>query len=192
MNFKSLFQNLVGILKCTFKQSCRVENSKQLLFWDQIVKMDIWWLKNRKLLLFFWKRKRKGILFFKTGRRPAFGPPEQAGPLQPPAWPRSCACPRSPAGPRRRVDARVRLHPARVPGGPRRVWSALHQQPRLTSVAILAILPLTTRSSSSGSSSSSGPQLRLALFFAIGSFVAVVVECKGRIGRFFFPPLPVP
>jgi hypothetical protein len=39
MNFKSLFQNLVGILNCTFKQSCRESNSKQLLFWGQDVKM---------------------------------------------------------------------------------------------------------------------------------------------------------
>jgi hypothetical protein len=39
MNFKSLFQNLVGILKCTFKQSCRESNSKQLLFWGQDLKI---------------------------------------------------------------------------------------------------------------------------------------------------------
>jgi hypothetical protein len=39
MNFESLIQNLVGILKCTFKQSCRESNSKQLLFWGQVLKM---------------------------------------------------------------------------------------------------------------------------------------------------------
>jgi hypothetical protein len=40
MNFESLIQNLVGIWKCTFKQSYRELNSKQLLFWGQVLKMS--------------------------------------------------------------------------------------------------------------------------------------------------------
>jgi hypothetical protein len=66
MNFEYLIQNLVGILKFTYKQSCRESNSKQLLFWDQDLKMlfsssnlNFWGclgnfeLKKKKLFLLY-------------------------------------------------------------------------------------------------------------------------------------------
>jgi hypothetical protein len=78
MNFKSLFQNLVGILKCTFKQSYRVQNFKQLLFLDQLVKMSFSCSK-RKFGAVCLKKKRKGILFLDLGRALLSGPAGQDG-----------------------------------------------------------------------------------------------------------------
>jgi hypothetical protein len=105
MNFESLFQNLVGILKCTFKQSCRESNSKQLLFCGQDLKMPfsssnlnlgaVWVKFDLK------KKKRKSDFRF-VGPRPPFGPATEAG--------LACSRPR----PRRRPD---RARPRTPRGG---------------------------------------------------------------------------
>jgi hypothetical protein len=70
MNFKSLFQNLVEILKCTFKQSCRFQKSKQLLFLDHLVKMNFF--AQKCIFIAAFRKEKENHFLWLTGRSPPF------------------------------------------------------------------------------------------------------------------------
>jgi hypothetical protein len=126
MNFESLFQNLVGILKCTFKQSCRESNSKQLLFWGQDLKMPFFrsnlnlgavWVK------FDLKKRKEKLVFALLGRALLSAQLPKLAQL-------ACACargvvPTMPGRARRVAAMRRRARHAASPTRLHPAWSAL-------------------------------------------------------------------